>query len=190
MDEAHSNGITGRYGAGLVAELGLADQVFARIHTFGKGLGLHGAIVMGTSTLRQYLVNFCRPFIFSTALSADALLSIKAAYELLPELDEQREQLFSLVRHFRQLTAQSTYQWYDSNSWIQSLLIPGNDRAMTAAARLRERGFLVKAIRAPSVPPGTERIRICLHASNSIQEVEGLFEALEERKCADVLLQA
>lgn len=190
VDEAHSNGITGRYGAGLVAELGLADQVFARIHTFGKGLGLHGAIVMGTSTLRQYLVNFCRPFIFSTALSADALLSIKAAYELLPELDEQREQLFSLVRHFRQLTAQSTYQWYDSNSWIQSLLIPGNDRAMTAAARLRERGFLVKAIRAPSVPPGTERIRICLHASNSIQEVEGLFEALEERKCADVLLQA
>ena len=190
VDEAHSNGITGRYGAGLVAELGLADQVFARIHTFGKGLGLHGAIVMGTSTLRQYLVNFCRPFIFSTALSADALLSIKAAYELLPELDEQREQLFSLVRHFRQLTAQSTYQWYDSNSWVQSLLIPGNDRAMTAAARLRERGFLVKAIRAPSVPPGTERIRICLHASNSIQEVEGLFEALEERKCADVLLQA
>ena len=190
VDEAHSNGITGRYGAGLVAELGLADQVFARIHTFGKGLGLHGAIVMGTSTLRQYLVNFCRPFIFSTALSADALLSIKAAYELLPELDEQREQLFSLVRHFRQLTAQSTYQWYDSNSWIQSLLIPGNDRAMTAAARLRERGFLVKAIRAPSVPPGTERIRICLHASNSIQEVEGLFEALEERQCADVLLQA
>ena len=190
VDEAHSNGITGRYGAGLVAELGLADQVFARIHTFGKGLGLHGAIVMGTSTLRQYLVNFCRPFIFSTAPSADALLSIKAAYELLPELDEQRQQLFSLVRHFRQLTAQSTYQWHDSNSWIQSLLIPGNDRAMTAAARLRERGFLVKAIRAPSVPPGTERIRICLHASNSIQEVEGLFEALEERKCADVLLQA
>ena len=117
-------------------------------------------------------------------------MSIKAAYELLPELDEQREQLFSLVRHFRQLTAQSTYQWYDSNSWIQSLLIPGNDRAMTAAARLRERGFLVKAIRAPSVPPGTERIRICLHASNSIQEVEGLFEALGERQCADVLLQA
>ena len=190
VDEAHSNGITGRYGAGLVAELGLADQVFARIHTFGKGLGLHGAIVMGTSTLRQYLVNFCRPFIFSTAPSADALLSIKAAYELLPELDEQRQQLFSLVRHFRQLTAQSTYQWHDSNSWIQSLLIPGNDRAMTAAARLRERGFLVKAIRAPSVPPGTERIRICLHASNSIQEVEGLFEALEERQCADVLLQA
>jgi 8-amino-7-oxononanoate synthase len=164
--------------------------VFARIHTFGKGLGLHGAIVLGSSILRQYLVNFCRPFIFSTALSADAVLSIKAAYELLPELDEQRGHLFSLVRHFRHLTAQSTFDWHDSNSWIQSLMIPGNDRAMTAAARLRERGFLVTAIRAPSVPPGTERIRICLHASNSIQDVEGLFEALEERQCADVLLQA
>jgi len=190
VDEAHSNGFTGRHCAGSVTELGLADQVFARIHTFGKGLGLHGAVVMGTATLREYLVNFCRPFIFSTALSADAVLSIKAAYELLPGLDEQREQLFSLVRHFRQLTTQSTYQWHDSNSWIQSLMIPGNDRAMTAAARLRESGFLVKAIRAPSVPPGTERIRICLHASNSIQEVEGLFEALGERQCADALLQA
>jgi 8-amino-7-oxononanoate synthase len=190
VDEAHSNGITGRHGTGSVAELGLTDQVFARIHTFGKGLGLHGAIVMGTRTLRQYLVNFCRPFIFSTALSADAILSIKGAYELLPELTEQREQLFSLVRHFRRLTAESSYRWHDSNSWIQSLMIPGNERAMTAAARLREREYLVKAIRAPSVPPGTERIRICLHASNSIQEVEGLFEALEERQCADVLLQA
>ena len=190
VDEAHSNGITGGHGAGSVAELGLADQIFARIHTFGKGLGLHGAIVIGSSILRQYLVNFCRPFIFSTALSADAVLSIKAAYELLPELDEQREQLFSLVRHFRQLTTQSTYQWHDSDSWIQSLMIPGNDRAMTAAARLRELGFLVKAIRAPSVPPGTERIRICLHSDNSTQEVEGLFEALEERQCADLLLQA
>ena len=190
VDEAHSNGITGRHGAGSVTELGLADQVFARIHTFGKGLGLHGAVVMGTATLREYLVNFCRPFIFSTALSADAVLSIKAAYELLPELDDQREQLFSLVRHFRHLTAQSAFDWHDSNSWIQSLMIPGNDRAMTAAARLRERGFLVTAIRAPSVPPGTERIRICLHASNSKRDVEGLFAALEERQCADVLLQA
>ena len=195
VDEAHSNGITGRHGAGSVAELGLADQVFARIHTFGKGLGLHGAIVMGSGTLREYLVNFCRPFIFSTAASADALLSIQGAYELLPEFVEQREQLFLLVRHFKQLTAESKYHWHDSSSWIQSLMIPGNECAMTAAARLRERGFLVKAIRAPSVPPGTERIRICLHASNTIQEVEGLFEALfdtlpEERQCADLSLQA
>ena len=190
VDEAHSNGITGRHGAGSVCELGLAEHVFARIHTFGKGLGLHGAIVLGAGTLREYLVNFCRPFIFSTAPSADSLLSIEAAYELLPELDGQRDQLFSLVRHFRQLSAASSYHWHDSNSWIQSLLIPGNERAMAAAARLRERGFLVKAIRAPSVPPGTERIRICLHASNTIQHIENLFEALEERQCADVLLQA
>lgn len=190
VDEAHSNGITGRHGAGSVCELGLEGQVFARVHTFGKGLGLRGAIVMGSRTLREYLVNFCRPFIYSTAPSADTLLSIRGAYELLPELDDRRERLFALVRHFRGLTAESTYRWQDSSSWIQSLMLPGNECALRLAARLRERGFLVKAIRAPSVAPGTERIRICLHASNTIEQIDRLFEAVEEPRCADVSLQA
>jgi len=190
VDEAHSNGITGLHGSGSVAEHGLTGGVFARVHTFGKGLGLHGAVVLGSKTLKEYLVNFCRPFIFSTAPSGDSLMSIRAAYDFLPELDPQREQLFSLVRRFRELIADSSHNWLDSESWIQSLMIPGSQAAVRAAQRLQDQGFLVKAIRAPSVPEGAERIRICLHSSNTVSEVEALFEALEELQCVDISLQA
>lgn len=190
VDEAHSNGVTGKNGSGSVCALGLSGQVFARVHTFGKALGLHGAVVLGSTTLREYLVNFCRPFIYSTAPPADALLGISAAYDLLPALDDRRERLFALVGHFRSLAARSRYRWRDSGSWIQSLLLPGNDHALRIAARLSDRGFHVKAIRAPTVPAGTERIRICLHAFNSFEQIDGLFDALEERPCVDVSLPA
>ena len=190
VDEAHTNGITGKHGCGSLAGLPNADSVFARIHTFGKGLGLHGAIVLGSKSLRKFLINFCRPFIFSTAPSHDSLLNIQGAYSLLPELDLQREHLFSLVRRFRELIPGSSHRWLDSNSWIQSLLIPGNQAVVAAADQLQEQGFLLKAIRTPSVPAGTERIRICLHASNTVREIETLFEALEEPQCVDISLRA
>jgi 8-amino-7-oxononanoate synthase len=190
VDEAHTNGITGKHGRGSVADLQPTDSIFARIHTFGKGLGLHGAVVLGSHSLRDYLINFCRPFIFSTAPSHDSLLAIQGAYRLLPGLEAQREQLFSLVRHFRSLVPGSSRRWLDSHSWIQSLLVPGNQAAVAAAEHLQERGFLLKAIRSPSVQPGTERLRICLHATNTAREIETLFEALEETQCVDMSLQA
>jgi len=190
VDEAHTNGITGKNGRGSLAGLPNPDSAFARIHTFGKGLGLHGAIILGSESLREYLINFCRPFIFSTAPPDDSLVNIQAAYSLLPELDPQREHLFSLVRRFRKLIPGSSHRWLDSNSWIQSLLIPGNQAVVTAANQLREQGFLLKAIRSPSVPAGTERIRICLHASNTAREIEALFEALEKLQCVDISLRA
>jgi 8-amino-7-oxononanoate synthase len=190
VDEAHTNGITGQNGSGSLAGLPRLDSAFARIHTFGKGLGLHGAVVLGSEALREYLINFCRPFIFSTAPPDESLINIEGAYSLLPELEPQRRQLFSLVSHFRQLIPGSSHRWQDSDSWIQSLLIPGNQAAVTAAEHLQELGFLVKAIRSPSVPAGTERVRICLHASNTVQEIEALFEALEEPRCVDISLRA
>ncbi len=190
VDEAHSNGITGPVGAGSVVEDELEDHVFARVHTFGKGLGLHGAVVLGSKTLRNYLVNFCRPFVFSTAPSRDNLDRIEAAYELLPELDAEREQLFSLVRHTRTAIRISSFRWLDSGSWIQSVIIPGNDQVVATAGHLGELGFEVKAIRAPSVPPGSECIRICLHAFNTIDEIDRLMAALEDLQCVDLSLQA
>ena len=190
IDEAHSNGITGPHGAGSVCSRQLEERVFARVHTFGKGLGLHGAVVLGSETLRDYLVNFCRPFIFSTALPEDSLVKIRAAYRLLPELDDTRRHLFDLVGHFRSLSRTSVHQWLDSESWIQSLLVPGSGNAVTLAGQLQELGYQVKGIRAPSVPAGKERIRICLHAFNSKQEINGLFEALEELACTAASLQA
>jgi 8-amino-7-oxononanoate synthase len=190
VDEAHSNGLTGPHGAGSVVAMGLEDSIFARVHTFGKGLGLHGAVVLGSRTLRDYLINFCRPFIFSTAPPADSLLRIRAAYDLLPELDATRERLSFLVRKFRTLTASSSGQWLDSSSWIQSLVVPGNRQVLAAAAGLQDQGFCVKAIRAPSVRSGSERIRICLHAFNTEREIEDLFTALENSACTAISLQA
>ncbi len=190
VDEAHSNGITGPGGAGSVVENGLEDCVFARVHTFGKGLGLHGAVVLGSKTLRDYLVNFCRPFVYSTAPPRESLDKIEAAYELLPELDAEREQLFSLVRHTRSAIRESSFQWVESNTWVQSVIIPGNDQVLATAGHLGELGFDVKAIRAPSVPAGSERIRICLHAFNTVDEIDGLMAALENLQCVDMSLQA
>jgi len=190
VDEAHSNGITGPAGAGSVVENGLEDHVFARVHTFGKGLGLHGAVVLGSRTLRDYLVNFCRPFVFSTAPSRESLDRIEAAYGLLPDLDAERERLFSLVRHFRTAIRDSSFRWTDSQSWIQCVIIPGNDQVLATTGRLAELGFDVKAIRAPSVPPGGECIRICLHAFNTVDEIDRLIAALENLQCADMSLQA
>jgi 8-amino-7-oxononanoate synthase len=190
VDEAHSNGITGPAGAGSVVENSLEDQAFARIHTFGKGLGLHGAVVLGSKTLRDYLVNFCRPFVFSTAPSRESLDRIEAAYELLPELDAERERLFSLVRHFRTAIRDSSFRWIDSQSWVQCVIIPGNDQVLATAGRLGGLGFDVKAIRAPSVPSGNECIRICLHAFNTVDEIDRLLAALENLQCADMSLQA
>ena len=190
VDEAHSNGITGPAGAGSVVENGLEDHVFARVHTFGKGLGLHGAVILGSKTLRDYLLNFCRPFVFSTAPPRDNLDRIEAAYELLPELDAEREQLFSLVRHARTTIRESSFRWIDSLSWVQSVIIPGNDRVLATAGHLGELGFDVKAIRAPSVPAGNECIRICLHAFNTVDEIDRLMAALENLQCADMSLRA
>jgi len=190
VDEAHSNGITGPAGAGSVVENGLEGHVFARVHTFGKGLGLHGAVILGSKTLRDYLLNFCRPFVFSTAPPRDNLDRIEAAYELLPELDAEREQLFSLVRHARTTIRESSFRWIDSLSWVQSVIIPGNDRVLATAGRLGELGFDVKAIRAPSVPAGNECIRICLHAFNTVDEIDRLMAALENLQCADMSLRA
>jgi 8-amino-7-oxononanoate synthase len=186
VDEAHSNGISGPAGAGIVVENGLEDQVFARVHTFGKGLGLHGAIVLGSKTLREYLINFCRPFIFSTAPSRESMDRIRAAYELLPELDTEREQLFSLVQYTRILIRESKHNWHDSHSWIQSVFIPGNKQVLAAAANLGDLGFHVKAIRAPRVPAGSEYIRICLHSFNTVDEIDRLMAALEPVNAAEL----
>ena len=101
VDEAHASGVFGRCGEGKVVELGLENQVFARLHTFGKALGCHGAIVVGSETLRSYLVNFARSFIYTTALPFHSLLSISCAYDLLASKDEELTKLKSKISYFK-----------------------------------------------------------------------------------------
>ena len=102
MDEAHATGVIGKRGEGLVQMLGLQHKCFARIHTFGKALGCHGAIVLGSRLLRDFLVNFSRSFIYTTALPALSVGAIGAAYALFPTMEKEREQIRGLVRTFRQ----------------------------------------------------------------------------------------
>lgn len=180
VDEAHATGVFGPNGKGLVCQLGLESQVLARIHTFGKAIGSHGAIVLGSSVLRNYLINFARSFIFTTALPKHALLQIAAAYEQLATAQLDRSPLFSLIDEFRKNFAVHRPEVFliDSKSPIQSVVIPGNERARAASRYLQQKGFDVRAILSPSVPKGKERLRISLHLHNTHEQVTRLQQEL------------
>src|SRR5664279_1456950 len=90
VDEAHATGVIGRRGEGLVQELEIQNRCFARMHTFGKALGCHGAVILGSQTLRDFLVNFCRPFIYSTAMPPVSVAAIRATYKIFPGMDKER----------------------------------------------------------------------------------------------------
>ena len=180
VDEAHANGLTGPGGRGAVVDAGLEDRVMARVVTFGKALGLSGGAVLCSVALRDYLVNFARPFVFSTAPPALWALWVQAAYDLLPQLDDLRARLRANVAHFRRRVAESPSKWLPSESWIQCLMVPGAAEVRRVGAVLRERGLAALPIRAPTVPEGQERIRVCLHAYNTHEEIDRLFAAADE----------
>ena len=184
VDEAHANGLLGPGGRGAVVAAGLEDQVLARVVTFGKALGLQGGAVLCSAALREYLVNFARSFVFSTGIPPLWAASIRAAYVLLPELDGLRERLRRNVRHFRKRVAESPWAWLPSESWIQCLLVPGATPVRQVGEVLRCKGLAALPIRAPTVPEGQERIRVCLHAHNTAAEIDRLFAAADEAMSA------
>jgi 8-amino-7-oxononanoate synthase len=172
IDEAHAVGL---YPSGLVTHLNLQDRVFGRIVTFGKALGCHGAIVLGSDLLRQYLVNFARSFIYTTAASFHQLASIKMAYELLENADDDIIQLKNNISLFKQgIGPNPAYRLLNSDSSIQCLLLNSNTKAKQAAAHLQNAGFDVRAILSPTVQQGTERIRICIHSFNTTAGISQL----------------
>jgi len=177
VDEAHSLGVFGENGEGLVQLLGLQDQVFARIMTFGKGLGCHGAAVVGSLQLKEYLVNFARSFIYTTGLSPHSVATILMAYQHLKTENQTIEKLRENIIHFNQEKNLLGLKpiFVRSKSAIQSAIIPGNQKVKAIATQLQERGFDVKAILSPTVPEGQERLRFCLHSYNSKKEI---FEVL------------
>jgi len=179
VDEAHSNGLFGPNGEGLVYALGLQDKVFARVMTFGKALGRSGAAVVGSKLLHDYLLNFCRPFIFTTAISADELFQIESVYQDLPKQHEKRDALFKLVHQFTS-AFEGNPALIKASGPIQCILTPGNSQAKMVAKKLREAGFDIKAILSPTVKSGQERIRICLHAYNTTEQIDQLLVALKE----------
>ena len=182
VDEAHATGI---YGAGrdLVTELGLESRVFARTIAFGKALGAHGAALLGSRGLVEYLVNFARPLIFSTALPPHALAGILAAYRFLGEAGPRLgSRLRERIGFFKgELGALGLSEYFiPSDSAIQSALIPGNERAARVAAELQGQGFGIRPILSPTVREGSERLRFCLHLHNTNGEISRILVVLKQ----------
>jgi 8-amino-7-oxononanoate synthase len=178
VDEAHATGIFGKSGRGLVHELGLCDRVFARIITFGKGLGSHGAAVLGSDQLRTYLINFSRSFIYTTASTFLNHLAIKVSYDFLKSRDHQT-MIHERIQQFKKII-NPKINLLQSRSAIQIILVPGNEQAREAASKIQNAGFDVRAILSPSVAAGTERLRICLHNHNTIEEINDLTTILNQ----------
>ena len=181
VDEAHATGVFGGQGKGLVNQFGLEKQVFARVHTFGKAMGCHGAIVVGSTALRNYLINFARSFIFTTALPLHSLLTVRCAYEQLLADGFNNDYLHELIQHFKNdFHVTGDIYLIDSISPVQSLIIPGNQRVRNVSGQLQAKGFDVRAIVSPSVPVGKERLRISLHMHNTKEQVDQLKQLLHQ----------
>lgn len=181
VDEAHATGLFGKGGEGRVVELNLGNYIFTRIHTFGKALGCHGAIIIGSNLLRDYLINFSRPFIYTTALPFHCLKVIKNAYDILSKCNDKMLKLSSLINLFKlKIDTYSHIDKIESSSPIQCIIINGNDRVKRVAQGVQNSGFDVRPIMSPTVPEGKERLRICLHAFNTEKEVIDLVTAISE----------
>ncbi|WP_395075519.1 aminotransferase class I/II-fold pyridoxal phosphate-dependent enzyme [Flavobacterium sp.] len=180
VDEAHALGVFGEKGEGLIQSLGLQNKIFARIMTFGKGLGCHGAAILGSQDLKDYLINFARSFIYTTGLSPHSVATILMAYHQLQSEKETIEKLRHNIIHFNQekniLGLKPLF--VRSKSAIQSAIIPGNEKVKNIAKQLQEKGFDAKAILSPTVPEGQERLRICLHSYNSEKEISDVLGLL------------
>lgn len=178
VDEAHATGVFGTFGKGLVCELSLEKKVFARLHTFGKALGTHGGAIIGSKVLREYLLNFARSFIYTTALPYHSLFSIRCAYSLLQEADEAITTLHENIRLYTALM-KGADGMLESRSSIQSLLVPGNNNVRAMAEYLINKSFDVKPVMSPTVPRGKERLRICIHSFNSEEEIKALVKEIK-----------
>lgn len=176
VDEAHATGIIGNSGEGLVQSSGIAEKCFARVHTFSKALGCHGAIVLGSEALRDYLINFARSFMYTTALPESSVAAIRRSYELFPVMHEERRQLQLLIGRFKKFPVQ--FSRIDSNTAIQAVIVPGNKEVKQLADTLQRNHLDVRPILYPTVPKGSERLRIVLHAFNKFDELDKLCELL------------
>ncbi|GAA6022091.1 hypothetical protein JCM10207_001044 [Rhodosporidiobolus poonsookiae] len=203
VDEAHSTGLYGDQGRGLVCALGLESRITVRVHTFGKALACSGAAVLASPLIRNYLINYARPLIYSTAATRMSVLAAQKSVEMLEEGQGEGPAAHvhalarllvshllarlpphspvSLPPHLLSLppppASPSSASAHPPTSPIVPLLTP---TPRPLAAFLRTRGFLVRPITYPTVPVGEERVRVCLHAGNTEGEVRGLCEGVVE----------
>jgi 8-amino-7-oxononanoate synthase len=174
VDEAHAVGL---YGFGLIND-DMQNRVFARIVTFGKALGCHGAIILGGELLKQYLVNFARSFIYTTAAAPHQFAAIKMGYQQLQQSADEIKKLKNNIGFFKQNIKSAAL--IESDSAIQCILLNSNEKAKKVATALQNAGLDVRAILSPTVSPGSERIRICLHSFNTENEIILLTDTINK----------
>jgi len=183
VDEAHAIGVLGKKGEGLVQALGLEKEVFARIITFGKALGSHGAAILGNQQLKSYLINFARSFIYTTGLPPHSIATIISASNFLVSSEgrAQDKVLKKNISFFknRLKSLKIEKHFITSNSAIHCCIIPGNENIKSVSKKLFDEGFNVKAILSPTVSEGEERLRFCIHSYNTTEEIGLMLQVLK-----------
>jgi 8-amino-7-oxononanoate synthase len=168
VDEAHAIGVLGPEGKGLVAKENLQEKTLACMGAFGKALGAHGAVILGSPLLKTTLLNSARSLIYTTALPLPLLAGIACTYDLFPKMEKQRADLDSLCRHFL------------LPSHISPCVIPGNSSVKCASQFLAHHGFDVRPILSPTVSKGKERLRLSLHSFNTVDQVQKCLDLIQK----------
>ena len=182
VDEAHGTGIFGANGAGVVAQLGLVERVTVQMGTLGKALGGFGAYVAGSRGLRDLLINRCRSFIFTTALPPAVMAMALAALDLVRQEPQRRAALWANCRRLNQGLTKLGFALGPSESPILPLMVGDAKKSMELCERLLERGVFAQAIRPPTVPPGTSRLRVTLMATHTEEQIGRALTAFEDVK--------
>lgn len=181
LDEAHATGVIGERGEGLAQYINLHKKIFARVHTFGKAIGFNGAAVFGAETLKKYLINFCRPFIYTTAPNLMQIVAVSEAYKYMQTSKNILEGLKENCLYFKEKMKQNkNLLLLHSDSAIFNVVIPGNEAVKLAAKFIENEGFDVRPILSPTVGLGKERLRICLHSFNMKSEIDRIVELLDQ----------
>jgi len=182
VDEAHAIGVCGTGGSGCIADAGLTGRVLASIHTCGKALAAAGAFVCGRENLRQFLINRARTFIFSTGLPPYFAAQVAAGMRLAAESNSERAHLLSISAFLREELNRNGFDTAGSSSHIVPIILGTNDAAVNFAAYLQALGFGVRAIRPPTVPPGSARLRLSLTAKCSQAMLADLVSAMVQAR--------
>lgn len=182
VDEAHATGVRGPNGRGCVAEAGLSSAAFATVHTCGKALAAAGAFVCGSESLRQFLINRARPFIFNTALPPYFAAQVAAGMRLASGAETERARLHALSDFLRTELRAAGFDNAAGDSQIVPVILGANDAALAFASHLQTRGYGVRAIRPPSVPSGTARLRLSVTSQHSQSQLADFVAAVCEFK--------
>ena len=176
VDEAHSGGVIGNEGRGLSHEFDLDDDIFIKLITFSKAYGAFGAVVLCSNKMREFLINFSRPFIYTTAISDFSAGRIRQVFELVKGMDEERKTLRENINYFRSLAQGKNLQITNSSTSIQAIIIPDMNLLIEKITEIIAAGFAVRGIAPPTVPAGKERIRVCIHSHNTKAEIKAFLD--------------